>query len=329
MTKYKISEEVTVAQQWRWRPQLSFQTVGLPLVLVALYIVFSITAPNFATLSNQLNILQSAAFVGIIAFGMTLVIISGQIDISVGSAVALSSALLGVLSVNLGIPLYLAVVIVMVEGCVVGLFAGYLVARFGVPSFIVTLALFSALKGMALLITNAYPVSIDNEAFLFWGSGKVVGIPVPALLLLVTFAVFLFISTRTTFGRSTYAVGGNAEAARLSGLPVARIRILGLGITGLLAAIVGILQSSRLASGNPNIGAGLEFDAIAAVIIGGTSLFGGKGSMVGTLLGVLLITVLSNGMVMLGLNPYAQQVVRGVVVVAAVLVGTIQNRKSV
>lgn len=325
--KFETSAQTTVSQQPWWRGRLSFQTVGLPLVLVALYLVFSVTAPNFATLSNQLNILQSAAYVGIIAFGMTLVIISGQIDISVGSAVALSSALLGVLSVNLGIPLYLSIVIVLIEGTIVGLFAGYLVARFGVPSFIVTLALFSALKGMALLITNAYPVSIDDEAFLYLGFGKIFGIPVPAVLLAITFAIFLFISKKTTFGRSTYAVGGNAEAARLSGLPVRRIQVLVLGITGLLAALVGVLQSSRLASGNPNIGTGLEFDAIAAVIIGGTSLFGGRGSMVGTLLGVLLITVLSNGMVMLGLNPYAQQVVRGVVVVAAVLVGTIQNRR--
>lgn len=326
--KLSTSTGKLVAQDAGWRGRLSFQTVGLPLVLVALYAVFSFTAPNFATLSNQLNILQSAAYVGIIAFGMTLVIISGQIDISVGSAVALSSALLGVLSVNLGIPIYLAMVIVVAEGMAVGLLAGYLVARFGVPSFIVTLALFSALKGMALLITNAYPVSIDDEAFLFLGFGKLLGIPVPAVLLAATFAVFLFISKKTTFGRSTYAVGGNAEAARLSGLPVRRIQILVLGITGMLAALVGILQSSRLASGNPNIGTGLEFDAIAAVIIGGTSLFGGKGSMVGTLLGVLLITVLSNGMVLLGLNPYAQQVVRGAVVVAAVLVGTIRNKRS-
>lgn len=310
------------------RPRFSFQTVGLPLVLVALYVVLSFTAPNFATLSNQLNILQSAAFVGIIAFGMTLVIISGQIDVSVGSAVALSSALLGVLTVTFGVPIYLAAIIVMIEATAVGLFAGFLVARFGIPSFIVTLAMFSALKGMALLITNAYPVSIDDDSFLFLGSGKILGIPVPAILLIVAFLVFLFISTRTTFGRSTYAVGGNAESARLSGIPVARVRIFVLGITGLLAAVVGILQSARLASGNPNIGSGLEFDAIAAVIIGGTSLFGGRGSMVGTLLGVLLITVLANGMVLLGLNPYAQQVLRGAVVVVAVLVSTINTRRA-
>lgn len=311
-----------------FRPRLSFQTVGLPLVLVALYVVLSFTAPNFATLSNQLNILQSAAFVGIIAFGMTLVIIAGQIDVSVGSAVALSSALLGVLTVTLGVPIYLAATIVMIEATAVGLFAGFLVARFGIPSFIVTLALFSALKGMALLITNAYPVSIDVDSFLFLGSGKILGIPVPAILLVVAFLVFLFISQRTTFGRSTYAVGGNAESARLSGIPVFRVRVLVLGITGLLAAVVGILQSARLASGNPNIGSGLEFDAIAAVIIGGTSLFGGRGSMLGTLLGVLLITVLANGMVLLGLNPYAQQVLRGAVVVVAVLVSTLNNRRA-
>jgi len=316
--------------QWvALKSRLSFEMLGLIAVLAFLYIVFTFTAPNFLTMGNQLNILQSAAFVGIIAFGMTLVIICGEIDISVGSAVALSSALLGVLVDKLGLPIGFAVLLVLIEGTLIGLLGGYIRARFGVPSFIVTLAWFSGLKGLALFMTNAFPIYIDSPSFEFWGAGRIWGIiPVPAVFLVAAFAIFYFISKRTPFGRSVFAVGGNAEAARLSGLPVARIRMLVLGTTGLLAAIVGILLSSRLSSGNPNIGSGLEFEVIAAVIIGGTSLAGGKGSMVGTLVGVLLITVLKNGMTLWGINPYTQNIVNGAIVLIAVLISSLRNKRE-
>jgi sugar transport system permease protein len=301
---------------------------GLLLALIILFVVLAVWAPNFLTTTNLLNVLRQAAFVGIIAFGMTLVIIGGEIDISVGSAVALSSALLGVLHVNEGWPLELAVLAVIAEGTIVGLAAGFLRARFDVPSFIVTLALFISLRGVALWITNAFPISIPSESFDFWGAGYIFEIPVPALIMLLAFVVFWFISTRTVFGRSVYAVGGNADAARLSGIPVERIRIILLGITGCLAAVTGVLLSSRLASGNANIAVGLEFDVIAAVIIGGTVLFGGRGSMFGTLLGVLFISILSNGLVLLGVNPFAQEVARGAIVLVAVLVSAIQAPKA-
>jgi simple sugar transport system permease protein len=306
---------------------MSFETVGLPAVLLVMYVVFTLTAPNFLTVDNQLNILQNAAFVGILAFGMTLVIIAAEIDISVGSAVALSSALLGVLVVKAGLPTGVAVVLVLLEGAAVGCLAGAVVAGFGVPSLIVTLALFSAMRGAALLLTNAYPILLPED-FSVWGSGHLVGVPIPALFLVAAFAVFWFVAARTAFGRSVYAVGGNAESARLSGLPVTRVRVAILGITGLLSAFVGVLQASRLGSADPNIGIGLEFEVISAVIIGGTSLFGGRGTMFGTLIGVLFITVLPNGMVLRGVNPYAQQVVLGGVVLGAVLISSIRTRRG-
>ncbi|MDO8209633.1 ABC transporter permease [Conexibacter sp. CPCC 206217] len=294
--------------------------IGLPIALVALIVAFAISAPNFLTVNNQLNNLQNAAFVGIIAFGMTLVIIAGEIDISVGSAVALGSAMLGVLTQHAGLPLGVAVVLVLLEGALIGALGGAIRAFIGVPSFIVTLALYTGLAGLALLITNALPISIEADHFSFWGSGRVAGIPVPALVLIAVFLLFWFIARKTVFGRSVYAVGGNAEAARLSGLPVAAVRVAIFAITGLLAAAVAILESARLSAGDPTIGVGLEFQVISAVIIGGTSLMGGRGSIVGTALGVLFITILANGMVLLGINNYAQQVVQGGVILVGVLV---------
>ena len=301
---------------------------GLFLALAALFVALSLIAPNFLTPDNLLNVLRQVAFVGIIAFGMTLVIIGGEVDISVGSAVALSSALLGALHVKAGWPLPLAVLACVLEGILIGLFAGFVRARWNVPSFIATLALYSALRGVAFMITNAFPISIPDERFQFWGNGYLAGVPVPAILMLVAFAVFWFVAERTVFGRSVYAVGGNADAARLSGINVFRIRVMLFGITGGLAALSGVLLSARLASGTASVGVGWEFDVISAVIIGGTSLYGGSGSMVGTLMGVLFIGLLANGMTLMGVNSYAQDAVRGAIVLVAVLVSILQRPSS-
>jgi ribose/xylose/arabinose/galactoside ABC-type transport system permease subunit len=301
---------------------------GLLLALAVLFVFLSLSAENFLTTDNLLDILRTVAFTGIIAFGMTLVIVAAEIDISVGSAIGFASALLGVMAVNEGWPLGIAVVFVIVVGTAVGLAAGAIRARFGVPSFIVTLALFSALRGLALLITDAIPVSIESESFSTWGSGDWLGIPIPGVLLIVTFALFWLIANRTTFGRSVYAIGGNPEAAYLSGIPVARVRIALFGITGCLAAISGVLQTSELGAGNPNIGTGVEFSVISAVIVGGASLYGGRGTMFGTLLGVLFIGVLSNGMVLMGVDPYAQNVAHGLIVLIAVLISTLRTRPN-
>jgi sugar transport system permease protein len=207
-----------------------------------------------------------------------------------------------------------------VVGTLLGAGAGAIRAYFNIPSFIVTLAMFSALRGGALLITDAMPIPILDEGFQAWGSGSVLGIPVPALLMLATFVVFSVVASRTAFGRSVYAIGGNAEAAHLSGIPVQRIRMVLFALTGGLAALTGLLMTSRLGAGNSNIGYGVEFAVITSVIVGGASLFGGRGSMLGTLLGGLFIAVLNNAMVLLGINSYAQEVANGVVVLLAVLV---------
>jgi simple sugar transport system permease protein len=185
-----------------------------------------------------------------------------------------------------------------------------------------------SLRGVAFVLTNAYPIPITNDGFAFLGSGYILGVPFPAIVFLATMALFGFITTRTVYGRSVYAVGGNAEATRLSGIPVNRVRITIFATTGLLAAMSGVLLTARLNSGYAGVGVGWEFDTIAAVIIGGTSLFGGEGSMFGTLLGVLFIGLLGNGMVLLGVNPYMQDVARGVIILGAVLLSALQRPKA-
>ena len=302
---------------------------GLLGVLVLLYLVFAFTAPNFLTTSNQLNILQQAAFFGIVAFTMTLVIVAGEIDISVGSMAALSSALLGVLVGHRGWPMWISCVVVIIAAAAIGAFGGWIRSRFGVPTFIATLALYLGLRGIAFLITNTFPIPVDSGKFFYWGSGKLFGsIPVPAIYLLVIFIVVAVIAKKTVFGRSIYAVGGNAKSAELSGISVRTIRISVMAISAVAAAVTGLLQSAQLSSGNSTIANGLEFDAIAAAIIGGAALAGGKGTIVGTLIGVLFIAVLLDGMVLLGVNPYAQQVVRGAVVLVAVLVNVWRTRRT-
>ncbi len=304
------------------RERVDTEIISLLVALIVLCVLAALFAPNFATAGNLLDVLRQVAFTGIIAYGMTLVIIAGEIDVSVGSAIAFSSALFGILTACCHLPLWSAALGVVVFGVAIGAGAGAVRACFNIPSFIVTLAMFSALRGTAMLMTDAIPIPILDEGFQVWGGGAVLGVPVPALVMLATFAVFTIVASRTVFGRSVYAIGGNAEAAHLSGIPVKRIRTGLFALTGGLAAISGLLMTSRLGAGNPNIGYGVEFAVITSVIVGGASLSGGKGSMLGTLLGGLFIVVLSNTMVLVGVNSYAQDVANGIVVLLAVLLRT-------
>jgi ribose/xylose/arabinose/galactoside ABC-type transport system permease subunit len=307
----------------------NWETLGLLGALSLLYLFFSLSTPIFFTLSNQLAILQNGAFFGIVAFAMTLVIVSGEIDISVGSMAALSSSLLGVFVLEQGVPFGLAVVVVLVMAALFGAFKGAMRAYFGVPTFISTLAMYFVLRGLARLVTDNFPFPIPSEEFFYWGSGKVFEIiPVPAIYLVCVGVVIGIIAQRTGFGRSLYAVGGNLKAATLSGIPVRRVKVIVMTISASAAAIAGLLQTAQLSSGNSTIALGLEFDAIAAAIIGGTLLTGGKGTVTGTAIGIIFIAALLNGMVLLGVNPYAQQVVRGAIVLIAVLVNVWRTRRS-
>ena len=300
--------------------------IGLIVAIIVLYAVLAFSAPNFLTGGNQLNILRDAAFVGIIAWGMTFVLIAGEIDISVGPHVAFAGIVLAKLAM-LGVSLPVAVILVLVIGAMIGVVAGALRAFIDVPSFIVTLALWLALRGIAQVLSDAVPIVILDFEFQRWGAGSVAGIPIPAIFMLLLFGLFSLVARRSVLGRSIYAVGGNAEAARLSGIPVARIRVIVFAITGVLSALTGVLVASRLGSGNSGAATGLEFDVIAAVVVGGTSLFGGRGSMLGTLLGVLFIGALVNGLVLMGIDPFAQGIVRGFVILAAVMINILSMKR--
>ena len=301
--------------------------LSLLLAIVVLYVVFSATAGGFMSFNNQINILRDAATIGIAAWAATLIIISGEIDVSTGPMVAFVSVVLAYM-LQWGVPTIPAFFLALVVGGLLGSISGALRAYFDVPSFVATLGMWSALRGLSLFFTDALPVSIGRNDIVDALDRPFLGVPPAAIAMIVLFAVFLFVSRKTAFGRSVYAVGGNPQAAFLAGIDVARIRVCVFVLGGLMAAISGILLLSRLGSGNATAASGLEFDVIAAVVVGGTALTGGRGSMVGTLLGVLVITLIGNGLILLGINPFIQQVVRGLIIVAAVLANVQATKRS-
>lgn len=304
------------------------------IILVALYVLVAFTARGFMSIDNQLNILRTIAVPGMIAFGMTLLIIVGEIDLSVGSMVAASACLLAwlVKFVSGGafepgvLHVLLAMALTLLFGAGIGTLNGWLRNRFMVPTFISSLAMMATLAGFANLITDGTPIESFPSWYYFIGSGRIFHVPVPVYLLLIAFALTHLLANFTSFGRSVYAIGGNAEAARLSGLHVHRTRTWCLIITSCFAVVGGIVYSSLLNSGNPTIAKGMELEVISAVIIGGVSLFGGKGSVWGAFVGVLFLGVLLNAMTLWGFNPYAQQVVRGALILGAVFINLIIDR---
>ncbi|MEV3964563.1 ABC transporter permease [Nocardia sp. NPDC050193] len=302
--------------------------IGLVVAIAALYVVLGLTASGFMDGSNQLGILRDAATIGIAAWGVTLVIIAGDIDISIGPAVAFASVLVAMGSAQWGFGVFGAVLLTLVLGAAWGALAGWLRASFNVPSFIATLGLWSVLGGLGLYLTDALPVVLPESGLFDLLGGSVFGVPTSAVVMLILFAVFVYIAKFTAYGRSVYAIGGNAAAAQLAGINLTKVRILLFATTGLLSAITGVLLASRLGAGSGSAGAGLEFDIIAAVVIGGAALAGGRGTMLGTLLGVVFITVIGNGLVLLGVNSFLQDVIRGVIIVGAVLINSLVVRRG-
>ncbi|MCD4830196.1 MAG: ABC transporter permease [Anaerohalosphaeraceae bacterium] len=306
---------------------------AMEIVLLLLCIILAFRAEGFFTTDNLLNVLRNVSMQGVIAFGMTMVIISGEIDLSVGSAVAFSGCLTARLvqllsgsdiAMPMGSAIVIAIVCSLITGFAVGCLTGFIRVKFGVPTFITTLAWMTALTGAAELITNGFPLTPFPQWYNFIGGGYLFGIPFPAIIFLLCFVIIHFLMNYTSFGRSIHAVGGNAEAARLSGINVSKIKILVMGIVALLAAISGVMQSAEIMSGTATMAKGWELDIISAVIIGGTSLFGGQGKVRGTLIGVIFLGVLVNGMTLLNISEYWQHVVRGVLILAAVLINRAQ-----
>lgn len=306
--------------------------LAMEAILLALIIVLVFIAPGFPTLRNLLNVLRTVSMLGIIAFGMTTVIIAGEIDLSVGAGAALAGCIVaritGVFHDALGYEgaILFGFAIAVAVGFSTGVLTGKIRQWFNVPTFITTLALFTALRGAANLVTGGFPLATFPDWFSFFGAGFLFGIPFPVYVFAAVFIVMHVLMNFTDFGRAVYAVGGNAEAARLSGINIYRVKTLTLAITGVLTAITGTLLASQIGSGVGTTATGMELDVIAAVIIGGTSLFGGKGRIWGTLLGVIFLGCISNGMTLMNVSEYWQLVARGAIIVGAVLLNQVLER---
>ncbi|MGM1047150.1 ribose ABC transporter membrane protein [Paenibacillus uliginis N3/975] len=296
------------------------QKLGPLLGLIILIVIVSVLNPSFLEPLNILNLLRQVSINALIAFGMTFVILTGGIDLSVGSILALSSAFVANMMVA-GFDPILAIIIGCALGGVMGMINGLMITKGKMAPFIATLATMTIFRGLTLVYTNGNPITGlgDSLVFQLFGRGYLFGIPVPAVTMIITFAVLWVILHKTSFGRKTYAIGGNEKASLVSGIKVPRVKIMIYSLAGMLSALAGAILTSRLNSAQPTAGTSYELDAIAAVVLGGTSLSGGRGRIVGTLIGVLIIGTLNNGLNLLGVNSFYQMVVKGIVIAIAVL----------
>jgi ribose transport system permease protein len=300
------------------------------IALFALCLVISLLSDKFLTTNNLWNVLRQISVNVCISVGMTLVVLMAGIDLSVGSVLAFSSAVCaGLLKNGISIPsldlfigftVFGGILVSLLIGLLLGLFNGWAITKFSLPPFVATLAMLTIARGATMLYTQGIPISNLGSSFEFIGSGWFLGIPVPVWVSLVVVLVVVFITKKTAFGRYIYAIGGNEKAAFLSGININNIKLAVYGIAGMMAGVGGVLVTSRLNSAQPNAGASYELDSIAAVVIGGTSLSGGLGTVTGTVIGATIIGVLNNGLVLLNVSPFWQQVVKGLVILLAVII---------
>lgn len=319
----------------KYRPYLiKFQPL---IALFVLCVVLAFLSDKFMTVDNGWNVMRQISVNICIAVGMTLVVLTSGIDLSVGSVLALCGAITaGLLKNGIAIPaanLFIgftvlgAIITALLTGSFIGAFNGWMITRFKVPPFVATLAMLTIARGLALLWTKGFPISVLGNHFAYIGTGWLLGIPVPVWISAIVVLTAILITGKTPLGRYIYAIGGNENAAKLSGINISKVKIIVYSLAGALAATGGLIVTSRLDSAQPNAGTSYELDAIAAVVIGGTSLSGGKGSIWGTVLGAVIIGVLNNGLVLLNVSPFWQQVVKGFVILLAVIIDK-ANSKS-
>jgi len=301
-------------------------------------LVLSLTTDKFLTTDNTLNILRQICANLCLSLGMTIIILSGGIDLSVGAVLALAGAVAaGLLKNGFAVPgteIFVevtcsgAILAGLFVGIILGGFNGVVITRFQLPPFVATLGMLSIARGLTMLWTGGFPITRLGDSFDYMGTGRLVGVPLPVLISGALVILLLILMQRTRFGRNVYAVGGNERAATLSGLNVNRIKFLVYLLGGALAGVAGLLVTARLDSATPNAGLGYELDSIAAVVIGGTSLSGGRGTIIGTVLGCLIIGVLNNGLVLLEVSPFWQQVIKGLVILIAVAVDKMGTKRA-
>ena len=307
----------------------------LEIVLLALIVFCIFFAPGFSRIGNLVGILRATAITGVISMGMTMVIIGGEIDLSVGSSIALSSVIVtwvtGFLLSQFGLAMEIGIIIAMLAamllGLLIGLFNGIIRVKFNMPSFIITLAMLNVLFGISAIISGGFPLTTVPGWYSWIGAGTVGIIPVPAIWLLIVFAGVFIVMNYTKFGREVYAVGGNPEAARLSGINVAKVKIIIMMTVQGLAAFAGIILSSQVRAGSSTFGRGNEIDVISAVIVGGAALSGGIGKAWGTFVGIIFLGVIMNALTLFGIDDFVRHVVRGGLILGAVLLNTIQQER--
>jgi ribose transport system permease protein len=287
--------------------------------LLILCIGISIITPRFFSLGNITNVLTQVSVNAVIAIGMTFVILTGGIDLSVGSILAVSAAVAASIMKSTG-NIYLAIIAALVIGSVIGLINGLLISKGKIQAFIVTLATMTIFRGVTYVFTNGTPISGLGQKFSGIGNKNILIFPIPVVIMVIVFGIAFYVLSQTRYGRYLYALGGNEDSARLSGINTDKVKTLVYVICGATAALSGIIVTSRIGSASPNAGVGFELDAIAAVVVGGTSLSGGEGSVGGTIIGALIIGVLSNGLNLVNVSPFYQAIVKGLVILLAVMI---------
>lgn len=299
---------------------------GMVIILLLMIIIMTLIKPAFINSKNLVNIFKQVAVIGILAYGVTLIIISDGIDLSSGSVVAL----VGVVVANFAAPgknIFIAILIGLLIGALCGAINGTILSFTGIPPFIATLGMMTIARGAALLYTNGRPISNIDENLLVLGTGKWGPVPIAVIIFLLAGLLSHFILRKSAFGKSIYAIGGNEQAAVVCGLNVKKIKILIYTYAGIMSALGGIVLTARVSSGNPTAGVSYELDAIASAVIGGTSLSGGVGYISGTIIGALIIGTLNNGLTLIGVSPYWQQVVKGLIIMGAVILDAYKNKK--
>jgi simple sugar transport system permease protein len=298
------------------------QVLSIAFFFLACVAFFAVTTDTFMTVGNLLNVVRQAAPILIVAVAMTLVIVTGGIDLSVGSQVALVNAVAAII-LAMGYPWPLVVAGMLAFGALMGIAQGWFVAYQGIPAFIVTLAGLSILRGLALYLTQGYSIPIKDVAGFFWlGRGQFIGFPVPALIAILVAAIGYVVISSTKYGRQVVAVGSNMEAARRVGMPAQWIIASVYLVSGVASALAGLLIAARLGSGSSNAAVGFELQVVAAVVLGGTSLMGGRGTILGTVLGTLTIAVIGNGLILMHISPFFTQIVTGAIILLAIWLNT-------
>lgn len=309
-------------------PLVLLRRFSVLIILLALGLAFAFGSEDFLAPNNLLNIALQTSIITIVAIGMTFTILTAGIDLSVGSVMALCGALAAGLAVKSGLGTFGGISLALLAGVVIGAVNGLLIVRGGMPPFVATLAMMAVARGLTLVYTNGRPLAGIDEAFIYLGNGKIVGIPVPIIIMTVIAILAAIVLRYTRFGLYVYATGGNEETTRLAGISPQKILMAVYMISGFTAALGGILLTARLWSAQPNAATGWELDAIAAPVLGGTSLFGGVGGIGGTVAGAFIIGILSNGLNLMGISSYYQQVVKGIVFILAVVLDLLTKRRK-